>query len=158
MTKWPAFVTLAVAPVALASCSPARTNPPISSPPPAPTATVESPDQAARAASEALSWLTLVDEGKYGESWKLASSAFKRGVDEAGWAKAAASARDPFGKLISRQPKHIEHATTLPGAPDGDYFVMKFETSFERKKAAIETVIAMKDIDGSWRVAGYFVR
>lgn len=48
--------------------------------------------------------------------------------------------------------------TQLPGAPDGEYAVIQFETSFANKKSAIETVTPMKDPDGKWRVSGYFIK
>jgi hypothetical protein len=46
----------------------------------------------------------------------------------------------------------------LPGAPDGEYVVIQFETSFENKKSAIETVTPMIEINGGWRVSGYFIK
>jgi ribosomal protein S17E len=33
--------------------------------------------------------------------------------------------------------------------------VAKFDTSFEHKQAAVETVVSKLDKDGSWRVGGY---
>jgi len=46
----------------------------------------------------------------------------------------------------------------VPGAPDGKYVIIQFETSFENKASAVETVTPMQDADGVWRVAGYFVK
>jgi hypothetical protein len=34
----------------------------------------------------------------------------------------------------------------------------QFETSFENKKSAVETVIPMMDGDGRWRVSSYFIK
>ncbi len=65
--------------------------------------------------------------------------------------------REPLGKVITRTLKSAEHRTSLPGAPDGDYVVIRFETAFENKQAAIETVTPMLEKDGSWRVAGYYI-
>ncbi len=48
--------------------------------------------------------------------------------------------------------------TSLPGAPDGEYVVISYETSFTNKKSAIETVTPMLDKDGKWRVSGYFIK
>jgi hypothetical protein len=66
--------------------------------------------------------------------------------------------RKPLGKPISRQVKTKTYKTSLPGAPDGEYVVIQFETSFENKKSAIETVTPMMDKDGTWRVSGYFIK
>ena len=60
--------------------------------------------------------------------------------------------RNPLGKLISRQVKSKTYMTSLPGAPDGEYVVIQFETSFENKESAIETVTPMMDKDAKWRV------
>jgi hypothetical protein len=38
---------------------------------------------------------------------------------------------------------------TLPGAPDGEYVVFQFNTSFEQKSAAVETVTAIREKDGT---------
>src|SRR3990172_8443962 len=45
-----------------------------------------------------------------------------------------------------------------PGAPDGQYVVIQYETSFERKSSAIETITPIREKDGKWRVAGYYIR
>ncbi len=47
---------------------------------------------------------------------------------------------------------------TVPGAPDGEYVVIQFDTQFENKAAAVETVTPMREKDGSWRVSGYFIK
>ena len=52
----------------------------------------------------------------------------------------------------------MNYATELPGAPDGEYVVLEYETTFERKKKGAERVVMMKEPDGSWRAAGYYVR
>ena len=49
-------------------------------------------------------------------------------------------------------------STTLPGAPDGEYVVLQFDTSFEQKAAAVETVTTIREKDGTWHVGGYFIR
>ena len=48
--------------------------------------------------------------------------------------------------------------TELPGAPDGRYVVIQFDTAFENKASSVETVTPMADPDGAWRVAGYFIK
>ncbi|MEW6584469.1 MAG: DUF4019 domain-containing protein, partial [Nitrospirota bacterium] len=53
--------------------------------------------------------------------------------------------------------KSKKYATSLPGAPDGEYVVIEFETSFENKKSAVETVTPMMD-SGKWRVSGYYIK
>jgi hypothetical protein len=113
-------------------------------------------EDAAQAAAE--SWLKLVDEAKYEESWAQAARLFKGAVNQASWAEAAAKARAPLGKLTSRKLKSRQYTEKVPGAPDGKYVIIQYETAFEAKKHAVETVTPMLDPDGVWRVSGYFVR
>jgi hypothetical protein len=46
----------------------------------------------------------------------------------------------------------------MPGAPDGEYYVIQYDTSFEKKKSAVETITPMVDKEGKWRVSGYYIR
>ena len=68
------------------------------------------------------------------------------------------SFRKPLGNLVSRKLKSAQPATSLPGAPDGQYVVMQFETSFADKKSAVETVTFALEKDGRWRSTGYFIK
>ena len=106
----------------------------------------------------ALDWLTLVDAGNAHGSWAAAATLFRRAVPELRWVESLEAARGPLGKVESRRLTAAQPATQLPGAPDGEYVVFQFETVFERKRAAVETVTPMRDADGEWRVSGYFVR
>jgi hypothetical protein len=106
----------------------------------------------------AESWLALVDAGDYGASWDQAASIFKAAITKEQWQKTIASSRGEFGKMLSRKLKSAQHTTSLPGAPDGQYVVIQFDTTFENKKSAVETITPMLDKDGQWRVSGYFIR
>ena len=110
------------------------------------------------AAKAASKWLALVDEGKYSESWDEAAQLFKGAVTKEQWKESVSSARKPLGKLVSRTLKSKTYATSLPGAPDGEYVVIQYTTSFENKKSAIETVTPMLDKDKKWRVSGYYIK
>jgi predicted SnoaL-like aldol condensation-catalyzing enzyme len=110
------------------------------------------------AVATADKWLGIVDEGKYGESWKEAAEYFRNAVKQDQWEQAVQAVRKPLGKLVSRKVKSTSYKTSLPGAPDGQYVVVEFETSFENKKSAIETVTPMMDNDGKWRVSGYYIK
>ncbi|MGB6995402.1 MAG: DUF4019 domain-containing protein [Thermoanaerobaculia bacterium] len=116
----------------------------------------ESPE--AEAVKTAEAWLALVDTGDYSKSWETAAAYFKGALTKEKWEQALQGVRPPLGKVLSRKVKSKQYATSLPGAPDGEYVVIQFETSFENKTTAIETVTPMKDEDGKWRVSGYFIR
>jgi len=104
------------------------------------------------------SWLVLTDKEQYRQSWDRAASIFKQSIAREQWDKQLKSTRGLMGKVVSRTVKSKEQASSLPGVPDGDYVIVQYETSFDKKKSAIETATAMKDKDGKWRVAGYFIK
>jgi hypothetical protein len=116
----------------------------------------EASEKAADAA--ALKWLSIVDGGNYGESWKLGAALFRKAVTAEQWEAALRASRGAYGSLVSRKLKGSEYRTSLPGAPDGEYVVLQYDSSFEHKKSAVETVTPMKDTDGVWRVSGYFIK
>lgn len=99
-----------------------------------------------------------MDSGQYGATWNGAAFDFKNSIDQPTWEKRAGAVRSPLGKVASRALGKATRSTTLPGAPDGDYVVMQFNASFEHKATAAETVTMMKDRDGVYRVAGYFIK
>jgi hypothetical protein len=116
----------------------------------------QSPEQSARQAAE--SWLALTDTGKYAESWNQAGDIFRLAITKDQWIKTIHAVRGPLGKLLSRSLRSAEFTTTLPGAPDGQYVVIQYQTVFEKKRAAIETITPMLGNDGKWRVSGYYVK
>jgi len=63
-----------------------------------------------------------------------------------------------LGALKSRTLRSAALKSALPGAPDGQYVVIQFDSSFEHKASAVETVTAMLDTDGQWHVSGYYIR
>jgi hypothetical protein len=60
--------------------------------------------------------------------------------------------------VVARKLKSKQYTRTLPGAPDGEYVVIQYETTFENKQSATETVTPMLDKDGVWRVSGYYIK
>ena len=122
----------------------------------APAVAADEPEAAAQAAAE--SWLGLVDAANYAASWEQAAQVFKGAVKQADWGQMAAGVRTPLGKLVSRKLKSREYKEKMPGAPDGKYVVIQYDTVFEHKASAVETVVPTADPDGVWRVSGYFIR
>lgn len=123
----------------------------------APLASLHAGDVEEKAEAAALAWLALADSEQWTESWSQASTLFQGAVGQQQWAQQIRSVRGPLGEVLSRELKGAEHMTSLPGAPDGDYVVIQFDTVFENKAAAVETVTPMLDGE-EWRVSGYFIR
>ena len=103
-------------------------------------------------------WLDLVDGGSYAKSWEDTAAVFKSAVSQADWEKTAQAVRAPLGKMVSRKIKSQQYATFLPGAPNGEYVVIQYDTTFENKANAVETVTPMLDKDGQWKVSGYYIK
>lgn len=119
----------------------------------------ESHSEAEKAAVQAAdAWLRLVDSGQYAESWEEAAELFRNAVSQKNWEKSTEVFRKPLGTLVSRELKAAHYTTSAPGAPDGQYVIIQYNTSFANKKSAVETVTPMMDKDGKWRVSGYFIK
>lgn len=119
---------------------------------------VPASDAEKAAESAALSWLSIVDAGRYGESWDAAASYFRSALTRSQWEAALDKVRRPLGKANARKLRAARYVTELPNAPKGEYVVIQFDTSFASEAGAIETVTPMKERDGTWRVSGYYIK
>ena len=111
-----------------------------------------------KAVAAAEQWLRVVDQGKYAESWDEASPYFQKAMTRDKWVQSMDAYREPLGKVLERKVKSARFTPVLPGAPDGKYVVIQFDTSFANKKSALETVTPMMDPEGTWHVSGYYIK
>lgn len=118
---------------------------------------IDAGEKEALAEEAALNWLSLLDTENYQESWETAANIFRQQVSPEQWQQAISKVRKPFGLVRSRELMSQTYTTSLPGAPDGEYVVLQFQTEFDNKSMAVETVTPMLDGD-EWLVTGYFVR
>lgn len=113
-------------------------------------------------AKEALvaaeAWLGHIDSGNYADSWRETSAYVRGAVTEYAFIESLNRVRKPFGRVVSRRLKSAHQTRFLPGAPDDNYVVMQFETSFDRKGAATETVTFLQEEDGTWKAAGFYIK
>ena len=105
----------------------------------------------------ARTWLVAVDAGAYGKSWDISSEIFQKAIKRDDWEKTLVAARTPMGSAGPRKTRVVQYTRNLPNVPEGEYVVIQYETSFENR-AAIETMTPVKEKDGTWRVAGYFIK
>lgn len=115
-------------------------------------------DKESAAVEAATSWLKHTDAGDYQKGWEEAAVFLKGAVNKETFSQSLGGVRGPLGKVISRTVMTKQYMTQVPGAPDGEYVMLQFETVFENKKSAVETVTPMLDADGVWRVSGYYIR
>lgn len=104
-------------------------------------------------------WLALLDDGQYSQAWQSGAKILQNLVSEKDWTTLANTRRPPLGKVVARKKQDATPAQTFPGAPEGQYVVVRYNTEFEHKKVALETVTAVLDPGtGQWKVCGYYVR
>jgi serine/threonine protein kinase len=101
------------------------------------------------ALSAVESWLAVMDGGNYAQSWDAAAQYFQKTITKAEWIERSQSARQPQGKVISRQLRTARRF--------GPRFIVKFDTVFAGLKAAVETVTFSREPDGQWRAIGYLI-
>lgn len=104
---------------------------------------VPAPDDRAR------QWLVLVDDKNYTQSWSEAGTAFKARHKNDAWASDAATKRAPLGAVASRGLKSIDLTRSNTA-------VVRYDTVFARKAAAVETVTLNYE-NGGWAVSDYSV-
>jgi Protein of unknown function (DUF4019) len=101
-------------------------------------------------------WLALLDDQKYEESWKQASSMFRDEVKQEQWIASLRRFRDPMGSLVSRTVARVDFSKTLRAAPDGEYAIIHFTTDFKDKSGVTERLTLVKE-NGEWRAAAYAI-
>jgi serine/threonine-protein kinase len=121
-----------------------------------PVSLAESPEDAARAAAE--SWLNLMDCAQYAASWEQSAAMLRRTVGLSEWERIVGAERSSLGKVVSRRLKSRRYAERVLGASPGRYVILEYDTTFEHRTGAVETVVPMVDPDGAWRVFAFFVR
>ncbi len=117
----------------------------------------EHPDWEREATDIARAWLRLVDDGRHPASWAGAAPLLREEVGSREWDAALRAARAPLGRCFWRKLQSCAAVEGPPGDLRGPYVVLRFESVFERRSRAVETVTPMRGPDGRWRVAAYFI-
>ncbi|MCL1125044.1 DUF4019 domain-containing protein [Shewanella surugensis] len=105
----------------------------------------------------AKQWLTIIDTGAYAESWQKAGSLFKTQLSQQRWVETLQGIRAPLGEVISRSEFSAGNFSSLPGAPDGEYVVLQYQTRFQNKAASTE-ILTLSKKSGQWLTVGYFIK
>lgn len=102
-----------------------------------------------------MQWLDLVDNGNYPESWEASAQALKNRINQVNWVQKLHAVREPKGACISRRFIASMYRDYPPGSDKDERLIIRFNTSFENGKYAVERIALAHDKDGQWRVAGY---
>ena len=100
----------------------------------------------------------MLEFDKFTESWNETAKVFQSAISAEVWKATLESLREEMGKVLTRTILSKEYATELPGAADGEYVVIQYQTVFENKQNSVETITPKKEADGVWRVSGYYIR
>lgn len=106
----------------------------------------------------AVAWLDLLDSGQYGASWDQAAVALQRAVPRPAWEARMRAVRAPLGAVLARRLKLASYTEALPEVAIGQSVVLEYETRFENRVSAVETVTPIKDAWGMWKVGAYSIR
>lgn len=120
-------------------------------------AQAQSNDEQVEAAKEATQeWLALVDAGDYEASWEQAAGLLKSQITAKQWAERIQQVKSQLGAPGERALIAARYTTSLPNVPEGEYVVVQYRAQYGGQNV-VETATLTND-EGTWRVAGYFVR
>jgi len=111
-------------------------------------------EESTRAYDSALAWLHIWDAGNYDESRNEASTYFKNDVSRIDAKRTFEELRLSLGAIKARRINSSE----FNQAPDGDYWHFVFESDFENRNPATETVEMVRESDGAWKVSSWLIR
>ena len=127
-------------------------------PKPSPEVMAQKAEEMRTAQKNAGAWMRLVDDGDYAGSYEQSSTIFQKAFTKDEWSKKIAAVRQPLGKALSHNVAGERYTTTLRGAPEGEYVVLRLNSVFENRKSVLETLVLMLDKDEHWRVTAYSLK
>jgi hypothetical protein len=115
------------------------------------TAMTPTPDDRAK------QWPSLVDDQNYADAYKQMGDVARGKVSADDFSKTVSGVRAPLGAMSSRALKDVKLAKTLPAMRDGQYAIVRYDSAFAHKAAAVESVTLISE-KGGWSVVGYFLK
>lgn len=100
----------------------------------------------------ARDWLSLVDQGRWGDSYALTGKAFQELNTQEVWTNVSEQVRTPLGAVTSRIFLEQE---SVPVPPNGVQ-VVRFRTSFANRADTTETLTLVRE-GGSWKIVAYLI-
>lgn len=100
-------------------------------------------------------FLSVMDEGRFGELFNLSSSWARKGNSREKTSRTHQAIRDAFGKAEQRTLLAVQLLEQDPNLPKGRYAGVQYKSRFERQGVLWETLLLNLDTDGKWRVNTY---
>jgi Protein of unknown function (DUF4019) len=106
---------------------------------------------------QALGFLGYLDKGRFADSYAYTGMLIRAQVDRESFSSQVEKARAGTGTLQARELMDATYATTVQGAPEGQYVVLRYHSSFADRQQAEET-LTLAFAKGYWRVSGYYIK
>jgi Protein of unknown function (DUF4019) len=106
---------------------------------------------------QALGFLGYLDHQRFADSYAYTGMLIRTQVDRSSFSAQVEKARAGTGALLTRELMDATYATSVPGAPEGQYVVLHYHSSFADKQEAVET-LTLAFAKGYWRVSGYYIK
>ncbi|MBA3602398.1 MAG: DUF4019 domain-containing protein [Parachlamydiaceae bacterium] len=102
----------------------------------------------------ALEWLAVVDKGDFGNAYDMTTKALQFTMPRNEWVVMIQAMKGSLGQVTERKVIDIRTAKDPKGAPQGDYMIFIYETTFSNGKKATE-ILSLQEHIGVWRVYSY---
>jgi hypothetical protein len=102
----------------------------------------------------AMEWLAIVDKGDFNTAYGMATKALQLTIPQNEWVTMMQVMKGSLGQVTERKVIDIRTAKDPAGAPQGDYMIFVYETTFSSGKKATE-IISLQEYNGVWRVYSY---
>ena len=106
---------------------------------------------------QALGFLGYLDQGRYADSYAYTGMLIRAQVDRAKFSTQIEKARAGTGAMQARELMDAIYSTTVAGAPEGQYVVLRYHSSFANRPDTVET-LTLAFAKGYWRVSGYYIK
>ncbi|HXS07483.1 MAG TPA: DUF4019 domain-containing protein [Rhizomicrobium sp.] len=104
----------------------------------------------------AKQWLILLDDQNYADAYGQMGAVVRDKAGSDDWTRKVSALRAPLGAMSARNLKDVKLTKTVPGLHNGQYAVVRYDSTFAHKAAAVETVTLVSE-KGAWAVVSYSV-
>ncbi len=102
----------------------------------------------------AQEWLAIVDKGDFSTAFDMSTKALQLTIPKNEWVMLMQTMKGSLGAVTERKIIDIRTAKDPKGAPEGDYMIFIFETTFASGKKATE-LMSLQEYNGVWRIYSY---
>lgn len=106
---------------------------------------------------QALGFLGYLDQGRFADSYAYTGMLIRSSLDRDSFAQKLENARNGVGAIVSRNLIDANYATSVPGAPEGQYVILHYATSYANRPDTVET-LTLAFAKGYWWVSGYYIK